>query len=281
MTVRELKQAVKKRYGEENGARFFTEGALLSALFEKCLPSRSGALNEPWVTLSEEVCARILQDLERLLRGEPLQYYLGTEYFCGLELLVAPEVLIPRRDTEVLVEIGEKSLPEGALFFDFCCGSGCIGIALLERRRDLKCISFDLSEAALSLARRNRERFGLKERMRIVSADLTGGAGEEWIRREHPALVISNPPYLAAEEMLELPENVKNEPSLALSGGEDGLLFYRHFLDLCQKTRTPFLCEMGYRQTESIALLAEKRGLSAEFFRDGGDRPRAFFARPR
>lgn len=281
MTLKELSFAVKKEYQKRQGARFFTEKALLSALLEKNGMDRNEVLKNPEKSLLPEEEKAILSSLDRLLSGEPIQYYLGTEFFCGEEFLVAPEVLIPRPETELLVEKAEKFAPSNALVFDLCCGSGCIGLSLLMRRNDLSCRLFDLSPFALSLTEKNTARFALQSRAKAERIDVLSDEMKERILLEKPALLISNPPYLTASEMAEIPENVKREPSMALFGGEDGLLFYRALIRLAQETEVPLLCEIGALQKKSIEKILQKADFSYEFFVDFSGLDRAFFAKPK
>ncbi|MBR2634226.1 MAG: peptide chain release factor N(5)-glutamine methyltransferase [Clostridia bacterium] len=276
MTVRALSRRIRELF-REKGERHVTERALLSALFTENGLDRNANLLSPDLSLEEEKCRKILADAERILEGYPIQYYLGTEFFCGEEFLVAEEVLIPRPETELLVELGERLAPPNSTVMDFCCGSGCVGIALLLRRKDLFCRSFDLSEAAVRLTEKNRSRFFLEDRMEIIRADLLSEA-ETYIERVRPSLILSNPPYLSAEEMLSLPSNVAREPAMALRGGEDGLLFYRSFLFLAKKHGIPLLCEAGAGQKDELCDLVEKEGLRGEYFTDAEGRFRAFYA---
>jgi len=277
MNLRQLSVAVKQAYKKQEGVRFFTERALLSALLEKNGLDRNALLLHPEQPLSAETEQQILSDLQKLLRGEPIQYYLGTEYFCGLEFRVAPGVLIPRPETELLVELGRQYAPKNGLVFDFCCGSGCVGIALLSQREDLSCISFDVSEQALKLTKENTERFSLQGRLRVKKADVLSCGMQTLLDKKRPSLVLANPPYLTSQEMLEIPENVAREPRLALDGGEDGLLFYRVFTHLCQKSGIPFLCEIGKDQKAGIEKMLSERGLRSVFYRDFSGFDRAFY----
>ena len=270
MTVRELVRTVKLLYAGKGGEAFFSERIFLSALFEKNALPRDLRLADPDRALPEDVTEKILSDARLLLDGEPLQYYLGTAFFDGREFLCEREVLIPRADTETLVDEGERLLPGKSVFFDLCCGSGCVGIALLLRRPDLSGFAFDLSEKALSLAGKNRARFGLEKRLFLARLDVFSPDLENAIRREKPALVLANPPYLSSADMKEIPPNVRREPEIALHGGEDGLLFYRRFFDLCRKTGVPFAFEIGKGQDVPLRRLAEKEGFSASFCKDGG-----------
>ncbi|MBQ3075240.1 MAG: peptide chain release factor N(5)-glutamine methyltransferase, partial [Clostridia bacterium] len=222
---------------------------------------------------------RIKQDLERLLSGYPLQYYVGTEWFCGNEFLVEPEVLIPRPETEELVERANALLRDGDLVFDFCCGSGCIGLSLLLKREDLRCRMYDLSDSALALSLKNRDRFSLRDRCDVVKTDVLSDEALREVKRFRPSLIVSNPPYLTEAEMEEIAENVQNEPKMALFGGGDGLLFYRALISLCAETAVPLLCEMGWRQREGIESILKQGGFEYEFYQDSAGLDRIFYAR--
>lgn len=277
MTVRELSLEIKERYKKTNGERFFSEKALLSALFEKNSLEKNVLLNEPNLPVSEEMKSKILKESILLLEGYPLQYYLGTEYFCGREFLVSENVLIPRPETELLVRLGAQKAKKNTKVFDFCCGSGCVGISLLLEREDLTVFAFDLSDDALNLTKKNRSRFGLENRLVVEKGDVLSPAAKERIASEKPSLILANPPYLTTEDMAAIDDNVKREPEMALFGGADGLLFYRAFARYCKELGIPFLCEMGSAQQEAIAALAKEEGLSVSFYRDDFGLPRAFF----
>ena len=276
MTARQLKRAVHTKFENQAKERFFTEKALLSALFEKNGLDRNLPLLAPDTELGEALTETVLSDADSLLSGLPIQYYLGTEFFFGEEFLVRPGVLIPRPETEKLVELAAEYAPKGSCVFDFCCGSGCVGISLLLKRQDLFCISFDISPEALALTRENRDHFSLQSRLRVESLDVLSPLAKETILREAPSLVLSNPPYLTEEEMKALPENVAREPALALFGGDDGLCFYRRFLELFQSCGTPFICEMGSAQKEGIEALCRKLGVTPSFYRDDAGLWRGF-----
>ena len=275
MTGSALRRRLKTEYETQEGVRFFSEKALLFALLEKRGLPRDYLILKGGEDLDDSFCEAFLSDAARLLAGEPLQYYLGTAPFWGFDFLAAPEVLIPRPDTETLVRKAAEIVPENALVFDFCCGSGCVGLALLMERPDLSAVLFDLSQAALSLTKRNIERFALSGRAFAEQLDVLTPAAREAILSRRPSLVLTNPPYLTALEMECLPENVKREPSLALAGGEDGLLFYRAFAALCRETGTPFLAEIGWTQGAAVLEILRETGLSGTICRDEGGRDRA------
>lgn len=277
MNVRDFSLLVKKEYRCKNGARFYTERALLSALLEKHGLDRNAPLISPELVLPKE--AEMKVDLEKLLLGYPIQYYLGSEWFCGYEFSVEPKVLIPRPETEQLVEKAAELAKEGSVVFDFCCGSGCIGLSLLLKRRDLFCRMYDLSEAALSLSKKNRQRFSLEERCAIEKMDVLSPCALEEIKKHKPALIVSNPPYLTREEMAGIDANVQSEPAMALYGGEDGLTFYRALISLCDQSGVDLLCEIGCDQREGIRVLLTEGGFSFEFYQDFSGLDRVFYAR--
>lgn len=279
MKLRDFSLLVKKEYVKMNGERFFTERALLSAILEKHGFSRNETLLHPELELSPEREEGMKRDLSLLLSGEPIQYYIGTEWFCGNEFAVMPEVLIPRPETELLVERAARLAKENSTVFDFCCGSGCIGLSLLLKRRDLFCRMYDLSDAALELSRKNRDRFDLADRCEIVKTDVLSDAVPEEIRRYKPSLIVSNPPYLTSEEMKGIASNVQKEPAMALFGGEDGLDFYRALIRLSDLTGTALLCEIGCEQKKEIRQLLDPLGFEHEFYQDFSGLDRIFYAR--
>ncbi len=278
MTVRDVSLAIKKMYKIQKGERFFTEKALLSALFENCGLGKNAVLLCPERLLSPTEEDKILSDAEQLLSGYPIQYYLGTEYFCGEEFSVSEGVLIPRPETELLVEKAAETAKENSLVWDLCCGSGCVGIALLLKRPDLRCVSFDLSPKAVALTKKNTARFGLEDRLSVVEEDVFSPALDERLLSEAPSLILSNPPYLTAKEMDDIPENVAREPKMALYGGTDGLLFYRRLLELSEKGNVSLIAEMGASQKDGISNLIRERRMKGIFYRDFSEFWRVFRA---
>ncbi len=276
MTARALSLHLRKRYSQEKET-FFSQRAFCSALFEKNGLSAHLPLTDPDFDVPPSLCEAILRDAESLLGGEPIQYYLKSEFFCGLEFSLERGVLIPRPETELLVSLAVRLAPENALVYDLCCGSGCIGISLCAARPDLSCRAFDLSPIAVKLTQSNASRLIPSADFAVFEADVLGDALWERVHRERPALILANPPYLSALDMERIPENVRREPSLALFGGADGLDFYRVLLAAHQSGSFSLLCEFGATQEESLRLLMESKGQNATFYRDFSDLPRAFF----
>lgn len=213
------------------------------------------------------------------LERYPLQYILGTWEFFGLPFTVDERCLIPRPDTECLVESAIRHLPAGAHIADLCTGSGCIAVAVLHARPDLTAAALELYPDTLALAKQNAEENGVAERFTPVCADLLDG-GAEALRALSPFdAILSNPPYIPTEVVEGLAPEVKREPHAALDGGEDGLIFYRTILrDYPPLLRAGgrIVLEIGYDQGEALlALCAEYLpNASAEIFRDLGGNDR-------
>lgn len=169
--------------------------------------------------------------VRRVTEGEPVQYITGKTDFYGREFAVKPGVLIPRFDTETLVEKTLSLLPQNGRFADLCCGSGCIGITILAERNDSTGFFADISSTALEMTTKNAENHGVETRAEIKEADVLKPCNEGFFD-----LILSNPPYIPSAEIKALSKEVKNEPSLALDGGEDGLNFYRAILKNFKKT---------------------------------------------
>lgn len=195
---------------------------------------------------------------------EPLGYILGEVGFYEETYTVTPDVLVPRSDTECLVEEAIRLLPPHSRFADLCTGSGCVAISILCHRPDLTADAFDVSPAALRVAKENAKRNGVESRIRFVEQDLL----RQFPKAPYSAIV-SNPPYIARDVIPTLSPEVRREPSLALDGGADGLVFYRTMLEH-RPPNTPLLWEIGFDQEEPIRRLAEEFGLSPRFLRDLG-----------
>ena len=218
--------------------------------------------------------------LARRLDRVPLAYLLGEVAFYRETYRVTPDVLIPRPDTELLVEEAIKRIPAGVRFADLCCGSGCIGISVLANRPDLNCVSVDLSPAAVSLTRLNAEKNGVFDRLSVLSADL-------FALPDDPSgfgALLCNPPYIASGVIPTLSPEVLHEPRAALDGGEDGLAFYRELARRLPSLLSPggiALLEIGYDQADAVAELFSACGAPPEIRRDYGGNPRlAILSRP-
>lgn len=233
--------------------------------------------------VSDPVCDAMDQAVGRLLDGEPIAYVLGEWDFYGMRLRVDKNVLIPRDDTCAVTALAIKKalfLDQDPRILDLCTGSGCIGLAVAHRVKDARVTLADVSREALAVAKSNIIAQHLSGRVSCVQADAL----------EMPApflgkfdMIISNPPYVTAKEMEELPHSVKNfEPHLALFGGEDGLDFYRSIASKFCNALKPggYLCfEFGMGQGDAVCAILEENGYTVlERVKDYSDIERAVLA---
>ena len=198
--------------------------------------------------LTDKQRGNILNAFGRVVDGYPLGYIVGKVYFYTSEFRVTEGVLIPRRDSEILVETAVKILPRNARFLDLCTGSGCLGLSILKEREDTEATLVDISDAALETARENAKLLGVENRCSFLKFDLLRENCNNL--PEHDAIIM-NPPYLTSGEMDAIPENVTHEPRLALDGGVDGLDFYRLFKK-CEKL---MIFEIGAGQGDDLKSL--------------------------
>ncbi len=220
-------------------------------------------------TLNDETsCLDFVSAVARRAAREPLQYIIGRVGFYREEYLVTRECLIPRSDTELLVDIAVERLPRGAEFADLCTGSGCVAISTLCNTLDTSALAVDLSPSALGIARKNAEKNGVSDRIRfqecdLMSSDCRLGGGFY--------AVLSNPPYVTETAYRRLEKEIFHEPRLAFVGGEDGLDFYRRLIPLAKSMilHDGFIAfEIGFDQGYSLVSLAEEHGLECQIYRD-------------
>ena len=215
---------------------------------------------------------RVIDAVLRRAEREPLQYIIGEVFFYRESYEVNESCLIPRSDTEHLVEYAVKNLPEGASFLDLCTGSGCVGISTLCNTKNTSATLVDISEGALRTASRNAERNGVSHRLRLVLCDVMN----EVVEGEYYA-VLSNPPYVKDAVYETLAKEIFREPKIAFVGGIDGADFYRRLTEV-YKTRLArggFIAyEIGYDQAELLCDIAKINGMSCEIIKDfsGNDR---------
>ena len=226
---------------------------------------------------------RLSRAVARRCERYPLQYILGKWEFYRQVYEVNEHTLIPRSDTEVLVEEAIKKLPNGARFLDLCTGSGCIAISTLAERRDTTATAVDLFAETLAVARRNAVRNGVDARITFLEADALEAPPPTLLRGSFDA-ILANPPYIRQSVMADLQREVLFEPTAALCGGADGLDFYRAILlQWCTLLRPSgsILFEIGYDQGAEIKALAAQNGFSCTVKRDlGGNDRVAVLTRP-
>lgn len=215
-----------------------------------------------FIRMDEEMDVTLVQQYREHIatraRRIPLQHITGYQMFMGLEFTVNEHVLIPRQDTEVLVEEVLKGMQPGAQVLDMCTGSGCILISLLKLSDHVKGVGVDISEEALKVARKNADANQVDPL--FVQSDLF-----EHVTGQYD-VIVSNPPYIRTSVIDELQEEVKlYDPWIALDGKEDGLYFYRHIIEesmnyLKPKGRIYF--EIGHDQGSDVKRLMEEHGFS-------------------
>jgi release factor glutamine methyltransferase len=207
--------------------------------------------------------------IEARRRRVPLAYLRGTQEFYGLDFEVRPAVLIPRPETEMLVDFALETLGAvrgsgdsggpAALLADVGAGSGCIAIAALAHCPGARGVAFDISRPALAVARRNARLHGVAGRLRLICADLLRGA-----RQERFDLILSNPPYIRSGDLAELQPEVRDaEPRLALDGGADGLSVYRRLAVLASSRLAPggrMAVEVGLGQADEVTRILRAAG---------------------
>ncbi len=211
--------------------------------------------------------------IDRRAAGEPLQYILGSQEFMGLNFAVNPSVLIPRQDTETLVELALKRAGEkkrSLSILDMCCGSGAIAVSMAHFLPKAKITACDISPEALEVARGNAARNGLNGRIEFRESDLFFMTKRKKTVRIKDSfdMILSNPPYIPTQDIDTLQTEVRDhEPIKALDGGSDGLDFYRRIAEdafgSLKKDGLMFL-EIGCDQAEAVTSLLRGAGYYSE-----------------
>lgn len=247
-----IKQATERLHASARGdARLDAETLLMQVLGR----DRAYIYSHPDLELSCRELSLYNELLERRACGEPLQYITGHQEFWGLDLLVAPAVLIPRPETEHSVEAALERLHdiESPRIVDVGTGSGCIALALASELPKAKIDAVDISAEALEIARKNAQRLGFGDRIKFAHGDLLSN-----YRHLRPSydMVISNPPYVGESEADKLQIEVRlHEPHCALFGGEHGLDIYRRLIPQARQVLKPdrwLVMEIGFSQEQAI-----------------------------
>ena len=262
MTLKEAKKILEEG-GIENA--LFDARAIFSEI-EKIPPHN--LVSQDTECSSDEVADAI----RRRAKREPLQYIIGKVEFYKERYAVSRDCLIPRADTEVLVDFAVNNLPSGCKFLDLCTGSGCIAISTLANTVSTTAVAVDISGKALALAKINADTNGVSERISFVSTDVTKSKIDG-----NFFAILSNPPYVTDRAYEELEPEIYFEPKEAFVGGEDGADFYRVITELYKDSipEDGFIAyEIGYDQADVIDEIARKNGMSSEIIRDFSSNPR-------
>lgn len=216
-----------------------------------------------------DFAARYRPLVARRAAREPLAYITGRQAFWDLEFEVSPAVLIPRPETELIVEAALERFPDRDASLevaDVCTGSGCLAVALAHERPATRIVATDVSAEALRMARRNADRYAVADRVEFVQADVFDGSGK---RGTAPLfdLIVSNPPYVPAGDRARLqPEVRDHEPPIALFAGDDGLAVIRRLIEQSVarlKTGGLLIFEFGLGQADAVReLISERPGLT-------------------
>ena len=246
-------------------------------LEDLCGVDREELFIGPDKTISRRESEIFMNAVTRRMGHYPVQYITGKQDFMGLTFTVTPDVLIPRQDTEILVEEVLKELNDGSRILDMCTGSGCILLSLLYYSNDCEGVGVDVSEDALKVAKDNAGRLILDETFDLLFK--TGGMGKKHLDEERIEfiesnlfndvrgkfdIIVSNPPYIRSDVIPTLMEEVRDyEPLIALDGREDGLFFYREIIKKSPEYLNgggKLFFEIGYDQADQVKQLMEEAG---------------------
>ncbi|HHX23027.1 MAG: peptide chain release factor N(5)-glutamine methyltransferase [Tepidanaerobacteraceae bacterium] len=215
------------------------------------------------IKLTQEQLNNYKDLLQQRCKFIPVAYITGRKEFYGLDFYIKPGVLIPRPETEFVVDEALKAIAtnKNPLIADLCCGSGAISVALAFNNKRAKVYASDISDVACEVARINVNLFGLENRVFLLFGDLWSPFKERNIRGFD--VVVSNPPYIPEHELNKLPNDVKNEPQVALNGGVDGLDFYRKIVTDVSEFLKPggtIIFEIGWDQGAKVKALLKDTG---------------------
>ncbi len=254
MQYQELYRMGKDRLTEAKIPEAELDARLL--LEEVCGTDRNDLLVHGDKEIPPEQCDRYVEYIQRRQKREPLQQITGYQEFMGLRFKVTPDVLIPRQDTEILVEEVMRYVHDGMHILDMCTGSGCILLSLLKYSNDCEGTGCDISEPALKVAEENAKELSLNAS--FVQSNLFENISGKY------EFIVSNPPYIPTGVIPTLMEEVRDhEPVSALDGREDGLYFYREIVEKAGEYLYPggmLFFEIGYDQAEKVSSLMRQAG---------------------
>ena len=247
--------------------------------------------------LQDRLCDKYFELIDRRSKGEPVQYIMGCQEFMGLEFIVNENVLIPRQDTETLVEDALEIINTGTLrgedmdvkrkewdILDLCTGSGAIGVSLARIANKVNVTCSDISEGAIKVAKENAQKHGVTKSMKFEHGDLFKPFNKHFHKQKFD-MIISNPPYIKSSVIPTLQKEVcEHEPLSALDGGESGLDFYERIVSGVGshlKKGGVLLMEIGNDQGEAVSGLLSRNGefTSIRVLKDLAQRDRIVFAK--
>ncbi len=247
--------------------------------------------------LQDRLCDKYFELIDRRSNGEPVQYIMGSQEFMGLEFIVNENVLIPRQDTETLVEDALEIINTGTLrgedmdvkrkewdILDLCTGSGAIGVSLARIANKVNVTCSDISEGAIKVAKENAQKHGVAKSVKFEQGDLFKPFSKHF-RKQKFDMIISNPPYIKSSIIPTLQKEVcEHEPLSALDGGESGLDFYERIVGGVGghlRKGGVLLLEIGHDQGEAVSGLLSRNGdfTSIRVLKDLANRDRIVFAK--
>ena len=247
--------------------------------------------------LQDRLCDKYFELIDRRSNGEPVQYIMGSQEFMGLEFIVNENVLIPRQDTETLVEDALEIINTGTLrgedmdvkrkewdILDLCTGSGAIGVSLARIANKVNVTCSDISEGAIKVAKENAQKHGVAKSVKFEQGDLFKPFSKHFHKQKFD-MIISNPPYIKSSVIPTLQKEVcEHEPLSALDGGESGLDFYERIVSGVGghlRKSGVLLLEIGHDQGEAVSGLLSRNGdfTSIRVLKDLANRDRIVFAK--
>ena len=220
----------------------------------------------------------LIAAIERRKNREPLQYIIGAVDFYRESYDVCPDCLIPRQDTEILVDFAVNNIPSGEKFLDLCTGSGCVAISTLKNTKNTTAVAVDISEGAIRVANKNAQKNGVSARMELLLHDaLDSPVGGKYFA------ILSNPPYVREDVYANLEPEIYFEPKIAFTAEDLGLEFYKKILSSYKKMLDPcgfFAFEIGFDQGASLKEIATLNEMSCEIIKDYSGNDRVAVIRP-